>query len=72
MFIVRIYTTVNGVGQIQMDNVTIDESLYHRIQQSEYYYYENVTTNDTHHITSSESDFTFAVSYCLKVFSNVV
>lgn len=63
MYFVRIYTTLSSVGQIQMDNVTISALLYHRIAQTDFYWYENETTNDTHRISALDSSVTYSVRY---------
>jgi hypothetical protein len=61
MFIVRIYTTLYGVGSIQMDGVNISALLYQRIEQSDYYYYETETTNSTHRLSALDANVNYSV-----------
>ena len=63
MFFVRIYTTLNGLGQIQMDNTNISALTYRRISQTDFYYYENEITNDTHRISTLNPNVIYSVSY---------
>jgi hypothetical protein len=62
IFFVRIYTQVQGIGQIRMDNATISALQYRRIAQTQFYYYEMQTTNDAHRISASNSNVTYSVS----------
>ncbi len=66
-YFLRIYTNIDYVGKISIDDVTISAVLYQRIAQSNYYYYERITTNNTHSIAAIQSNAKFAVY--LNVFS---
>ncbi len=66
-YFLRIYTNIDYVGKISIDDVTISALLYQRIAQSNYYYYERITTNNTHSIAAIQSNAKFAVY--LNVFS---
>jgi hypothetical protein len=59
----RIYTTILGVGRIQLDNITISPLLYNRIKQSNYYYYDSQISNDTHQITVFDANVTYSVGH---------
>lgn len=61
VFMIRIYTTSYGVGRIQLDNVNISALLYLRIAQTDFYYYETQTSNDTHRISSFDSNVKYSV-----------
>lgn len=68
--IYRIYTTLENVGQIQVDNNNISALLYRRIGQSNFYYYENQTTTYTHRISALDSSAIYSVSlthHCSKL-----
>jgi len=61
MFFVRIYTSSNGVGKIRFDNETINAVQYQQISQTDFYYYEIMTSNDTHRITLLDPTVTYSV-----------
>ena len=50
-----------------MNNLTIDASEYHRIGDSDLFYYENRTTNDTFSIAVLDPTVTFSVCCFLTV-----
>jgi hypothetical protein len=62
----RIYTRLRGIGQIQIDNVTISSLLYQRIAQSDFYYYEMQTLKNPHRISVLDSNATYAVIECKR------
>jgi hypothetical protein len=57
MYFIRIYTSLNDIGRIALDNVTISALLYLRIAQSNYYYYETQLSNITHRISGQNATF---------------
>ena len=62
-FFIRIYTMLNGIGQIQIDNMNISALLYHRIAQTDFYWYEIATTNNTpHRISAMDTNVNYSVS----------
>jgi hypothetical protein len=64
LYFIRIYTTLSGIGQIQIDNVSISALLYRRISSTDYYFYEVQTTNNTHSI-SSNVNYTVCCCYTI-------
>ncbi len=65
-YYVRIYTTLYGIGRIQLDNVNISALVYRRIAQTDFYYYETTISNDTHRISTFDRDVIYAVSLFIK------
>lgn len=64
-YFIRIYTTLSNVGRIQVDNLPTSALLYHRIEQTEFYYYETQTSNDTHLISAFDPDVVYSVC-CIR------
>jgi hypothetical protein len=60
-FTYRIYTTLDSIGQIQIDNTNISALLYRRIAQTNYYYFEEQTTSQTHRISALNANVTYSV-----------
>ena len=61
-FFIRIYTTSYGIGRIEIDNAMIIASLYLRIRQTDFYYYDGVVSNATHRVSSFDPNVKFSVS----------
>lgn len=61
MYYIRIYTSIGSVGRIQLDNVTISALIYHRIAQTDYYYYEQQMSNVTHCISAIDANVKYSV-----------
>lgn len=61
-YFIRILTKLNSLGLIKMDNETISALLYHRIAQTDYYYFESQLSNDTHRIEALNEDVRYSVS----------
>ncbi len=67
VFFIRISTTLYGIGRIQLDNTTISALLYRRIAQSDFYYYETQTSNNTHRISALDSNVRYSVCYSINI-----
>lgn len=65
IYFVRIYTSVFGIGRIQVNNVDIDAMLYISIPLSDFYYYDIQTTRyaDNYRISAFDTNVTFSVSW---------
>lgn len=61
-YFLRIYTNLDFIGQISIDGLTITALLYQRIGQTNYYYYEQLITNNTHLINTTQASARFAVN----------
>jgi hypothetical protein len=64
LFMIRIYTTLYGIGRIRINNVNIDANRYHRISShtDDYYYYESVmSTKQMHRISPIDSKVIYSV-----------
>ena len=67
-YLLRIYTNLDFIGKISIDGLEISALLYQRIAQTNYYYYERLTTNNTHAISAQKTSAAkFSVSYTIHV-----
>ncbi len=67
-YIIRIYTNQQSLGRIQLNNKTISAKLYRQIQQSDFYYYENETSNDTQRVSGLDENAVYSVSFLIVEF----
>jgi hypothetical protein len=61
VFIVRIVTTADGVGKVLLDGIAVTSLQYQRIPQSNFYFYDVVTTNNTHLVTATQPTVVYSV-----------
>jgi len=62
-YIIRIYTNQQSLGRIQLNNKIISVELYRQIQQSDFYYYENETSNSTQRVSGLDENAVYSVSF---------
>uniref|UniRef100_A0A914V1W4 C-type lectin domain-containing protein n=1 Tax=Plectus sambesii TaxID=2011161 RepID=A0A914V1W4_9BILA len=61
VFFVRIVTNVNGAGRIALDGKVISALQFKRVASSTFYYYEVITTNNTHLVTATSPSVVYSV-----------
>jgi hypothetical protein len=64
VFIIRIVTTLTGIGNITLDGQPVSPLVYRRVPDSLIYYYETITTNATHMIRAIDTNTKFTVIIC--------
>ena len=59
---IRIYTSSEGVGQLNLDGSTIEAEKYQQISNSDYFYYEMQTSdNSSHRISPLNENVIYSV-----------
>uniref|UniRef100_A0A914WPR3 IgGFc-binding protein N-terminal domain-containing protein n=1 Tax=Plectus sambesii TaxID=2011161 RepID=A0A914WPR3_9BILA len=61
LFFVRVITNLAGAGTIQMDGNTISALQFKRVPNSGFYFYEQITQNKTHSVTTTNPATQFFV-----------